>query len=167
VSRDARAPDATLGSTVRGMTGTPTGRMSVMAAARRCGIHPQTIYSRLRAKWPVRRLLEQPRPSGVFISEFNTTHGMSHHAAYKVWCGMIQRCRNPNNIKFDDYGGRGIRVCPAWKRFESFWRDMGPSYRRGLSIDRRNNNRGYNKANCRWTTRKVQQANRRNSKTSA
>lgn len=70
---------------------------------------------------------------------------------------MKQRCCNPRNKQFADYGGRGIRVCKRWDKFENFLADMGerPS---SLSLDRKNNDGNYSKRNCRWAT-PTEQAN--------
>lgn len=89
------------------------------------------------------------------------THGMTKHPAYAVWRSMIDRCRLPSHQAWANYGGRGIRVCERWATFENFWADMGPSYRPGLSLDRRDNNEGYSPENCRWVGRKVQSRNKR------
>lgn len=75
---------------------------------------------------------------------------------------MIQRCTNPRNKSYADYGGRGITVCAEWMKFEGFIADMGDKPR-GMMIDRIDNSRGYFKGNCRWATRMVQNNNRRNS----
>lgn len=66
---------------------------------------------------------------------------------------MIQRCGNPNNSRYKDYGGRGIQVCEAWHDFKNFFADMGlrPD---GLSIDRKDNDGNYEPDNCRWSTPK-------------
>ncbi len=71
---------------------------------------------------------------------------------YNTWAGMLRRCNNPKNPKYQDYGGRGIFVCERWLKFESFLEDMGIS-EPGMELDRRCNNSGYFKENCRWVTR--------------
>lgn len=90
------------------------------------------------------------------------THGMSRHPAYFVWRSMVDRCTLPTHQAWRNYGGRGITVCDEWREsFEAFWRDMGPTYSRGLELDRRDNEAGYTAANCRWVPRRVQANNRR------
>lgn len=80
--------------------------------------------------------------------------------AYGVWQTMLQRCRNPRNHKWNDYGGRGISVCERWNEFANFLQDMGePPI--GLSIDRVDNDGNYEPGNCRWATSQQQAANRR------
>lgn len=73
---------------------------------------------------------------------------------------MIQRCGNPNNSRYKDYGGRGIQVCEAWHDFKNFFADMGlrPD---GLSIDRKDNDGNYEPDNCRWSTPREQRNNSR------
>jgi hypothetical protein len=87
-------------------------------------------------------------------------HGMSHTPAYSSWEGMVQRCNNPNNKKYRDYSGRGIKVCEAWKDFRVFFADMGPRPD-GLTLDRINNNGNYEPGNCRWATYHEQRINSR------
>lgn len=88
-------------------------------------------------------------------------HGMSGLPEYKTWCRMIQRCLNPNNPVYKDYGGRGIQVCDRWRQFENFYADMGPRPSPAHSIDRIDNDGGYAPGNCRWAEPHVQQANKR------
>ncbi|WP_439606849.1 hypothetical protein [Hydrogenophaga sp.] len=88
------------------------------------------------------------------------THGGRRTPLYEVWTQMIQRCENPNNKRFADWGGRGIKVCERWHDFAAFRSDMGDPPR-GHSIDRRNNDGHYEPGNCRWATPKQQAANKR------
>ena len=74
---------------------------------------------------------------------------------------MHRRTSNPDDAGYHNYGGRGIRVCERWSSLETFIVDMGPSYRKGLSIDRIDNNGNYEPDNCHWVTQVVQMRNRR------
>lgn len=98
-------------------------------------------------------------------SQRATTHGMCRDGSlppeYHSWSNMIQRCTNPNNPKYDDYGGRGITVCARWvDSFESFLEDMGEKPE-GYSVERINNNGNYEPGNCRWATQAEQVINSR------
>lgn len=79
---------------------------------------------------------------------------------YTSWRSMIQRCTNPNNEQYVNYGERGIKVCERWLKFENFLEDMGKRPP-GCTIDRIDNDQGYSQKNCQWATSEQQQRNRR------
>jgi hypothetical protein len=81
--------------------------------------------------------------------------------AYQAWYKMIQRCYNSSEEAYKNYGGRGIVVCKRWHNFLNFLNDMGCPSDRSLSLDRKNNNKGYSKSNCCWSTISVQNRNKR------
>jgi hypothetical protein len=90
------------------------------------------------------------------------THGASKSRLYRVWMAMKQRCELQTAKSFPIYGGRGLTVCDAWMTFEGFYADMGdPPFPRA-TLDRIDNNRGYEPGNVRWATSKENNRNRRN-----
>lgn len=90
-----------------------------------------------------------------------TKHGLSGHPLYRVWHNMLQRCTNPGDPAYRNYGARSISVCQRWLSVKNFISDMEPSYRPGLEIDREDNNGNYEPGNCRWVTIGTQNRNRR------
>ena len=87
-------------------------------------------------------------------------HGHYNSPTYKSWSGMIQRCTNQKNLRYRDYGGRGITVCERWRNFKKFLEDMGERPA-GLTLDRIDNDKGYFLDNCKWATYFEQCHNRR------
>lgn len=94
-------------------------------------------------------------------SEKISTHGESRTRLYRIWKSMRNRCANPNSTGFEIYGGKGITVCPEWSSYEAFreWA-LSNGYSSDLSIDRIENNLGYEPGNCRWATKQTQSENR-------
>lgn len=93
----------------------------------------------------------------------NITHNQTGTRLYRIWVSMHQRCRNPKNIAYKNYGGKGISVCDEWIEFVAFsdWA-LSHGYADNLTLDRIDCEDGYSPNNCRWATMKVQQNNRRN-----
>jgi len=108
-----------------------------------------------------------------WISESETTHGLSKHKVYLVWQAMKQRCLNPNSSHYSDYGARGISIFPEWAEdFKAFFDYVTqlPSYpgeenlgkcKGCLTLDRINNDGNYEPGNLRWATAAEQRANQR------
>jgi hypothetical protein len=89
-------------------------------------------------------------------------HGMTRHPAYNSWRGMLERCSRPEYKQWKDYGGRGITVCDRWKNsFMAFWEDMGTTWAKGLTIERKDTDKNYEPDNCIWETRAEQFRNTR------
>jgi hypothetical protein len=92
-------------------------------------------------------------------------HGFCKHPLYRVWSGMLKRCGNPRCLSHKNYGGRGIKVGKYWKDAGTFIRwALSHGWERGLQLERRNNDKGYNPNNCYFTTSKRQNNNRRDNR---
>ena len=154
---------------IRDLTGMVFGKLTVVCFLSRskwstwwkckceCGVFVATSTSTLTSGKKVR--------CGVCYRSQTTTHGQAPAGGptkeYMIWCTMIQRCTNPKCKYFKDYGGRGIYVCWRWMQsFQNFYDDMGPKPR-GRSLDRKDNDAGYSKGNCRWATASEQARNKR------
>jgi hypothetical protein len=79
------------------------------------------------------------------------------HKMYTVWRGIVQRCYNKNHMAYRLYGQRGILMDDEWRHSPNkFYDDMYPSYIKGYTLDRIDNNKGYSKSNCKWSTQSEQ-----------
>lgn len=100
------------------------------------------------------------RSCGCRFNKRSTTHGLHGTRTYKVWGAMKDRCSNPNNKAYRHYGGRGIKVCERWMKFENFLADMG-EVPEGMSIERVDVNGDYCPDNCVWLPLAKQNKNTR------
>ena len=157
-------------------TGKRFGRLTVISLAGK-NLHGQT-------KWLLKCDCgkEITKPSFYFVNGHTTSCGCYHKEVvnrprthgycrdgktveYKTWVGIKKRCYNQNNKDYHHYGGRGIVMCPRWlESFENFLADMGLRPHSKLSIERVDNEKGYEPGNCIWATQKVQRRNSRNVK---
>lgn len=91
-----------------------------------------------------------------------TLGGLSDTVEYRTWEEAKRRCENRNFPQYGDYGGRGIRMCREWRsNFLLFYEALGPRPSNKHSLERINNDKGYEPGNCRWATKDVQDNNKR------
>lgn len=100
------------------------------------------------------------------MSKKSTTHGDTRGGVntkeFRAWMAIINRCTKPTDNAYHHYGGRGITVCYTWlNSYESFLSDIGRAPTPKHSVERKDNNKGYDKDNCVWATHKEQCRNRR------
>lgn len=94
-----------------------------------------------------------------------TEYELNRGRIYHIWARMKERCYNPQDKSYCDYGGRGIVICEEWMFFDNFyWWAINHGYKPNLSIDRKDVNDIYKPDNCRWVSRKVQSNNKRNNR---
>lgn len=92
--------------------------------------------------------------------QFAPKHGLKKHPLYNKWCSMRERCNNPHNGSYHRYGGKGITVCEEWNDFEAFYEwSIENGWKKGLTIDRIDNAKGYSPDNCRYVSHKEQNRN--------
>lgn len=88
---------------------------------------------------------------------------MKRSREHQCWLNMKDRCLNPDNKRYANYGGRGITICQRWlDSFEAFLVDMGPSH--GLTIERKDVNGNYEPTNCIWLPSRLQALNKTNNR---
>ena len=90
-------------------------------------------------------------------------HGKAKTPIHNIWILMRRRCEKRSDQAFPNYGGRGIRVCERWQKFENFYADMGDPPP-GMWLDRIENDGNYEPGNCQWSSPKEQQRNRTNNR---
>ncbi len=101
------------------------------------------------------------RSCGCLTLEAVTKHGESFTPTNNIYRNMLQRCYNLNATNYPRYGGRGVTVCDRWREsYSNFREDMGERPE-GLSLERKDNDKGYSPDNCRWATAKEQARNTR------
>lgn len=128
-----------------------TGRHYYWVCQCSCGNTTKVIYSNLKSGSVV--------SCGCHNKEKARKHGGYKHPLYAIWNSMMQRCYNPKNKSYLNYGGRGIDVCDRWHDFNAFVADMKLKPK-GKSMDRINNDLGYSPENCRWADTLMQANNK-------
>lgn len=88
-------------------------------------------------------------------------HGDTHSPLYKKWRTMRLRIYYPETNGYENYGGRGIKICERWSSYLNFKEDMGPTFQVGLTLDRIDPDKDYCKENCKWATKDEQQRSKR------
>lgn len=99
---------------------------------------------------------------GCLKRRLPTYHGQRGTPIYTSWDCMVQRCCNPKAASYRNYGGRGIRICSAWREFKEFYQwAIVNGWAEGLELDRVDNNGNYEPSNCRWVTPAENNLNKR------
>lgn len=153
------------------LIGEKFGRLVVTSKSKDCGRDIKWVCKCLCGE--IRKIYAgnlksgKTRSCGCFNIESHTTHGYNKGKVaqeYKIWASMIQRCHNPNDKSYKNYGKRGIIVCDAWRAsFLDFIEHVGKRPHCKLSLDRVNNDGNYEPGNVKWSTRTEQMLNTRRS----
>lgn len=159
---------------------TPTPKIGTLKAGQKHGMLTAIAFVRRNSdcrpvwKWlcdcgktheaNAKNVLKGKQRSCGCLHDGRPSHGLSKTPEYRIWGEMIQRCTNPDNKNFVNYGGRGIKVCERWRSFASFYEDIGPRPSPSLTIERVDNNGWYCKENCKWSTRIENASNTRSNR---
>lgn len=106
-------------------------------------------------------VLKDGRSKSCGCANKGKLNGESYSREYRIWKGMLARCNNKNATSYENYGGRGIKVCERWLDYKAFLEDMGRAPSKDHTLDREKNDLDYCKDNCRWATWSEQNSNRR------
>jgi len=99
---------------------------------------------------------------GCITKDRMSNHGLYKKKEFKVWSGILNRCNNKTHKSYENYGGRGIKVCDRWANsFSEFIKDMGFRPGKNFDIDRIDNDGDYEPKNCRWVRRSSNLQNKR------
>ena len=120
-----------------------------------CGKHWEVVMARVKCG--------DTKSCGCLRGEL---HGLKGHKLYETWRQMVQRCTNSKHKNYKNYGGRGIIICEEWLDIKKFiaWAESTHPNIEGYTLDRIDNDKGYNPDNCRWADRTTQAVNQRISK---
>ncbi len=138
-----------------------TTKRSYLRCVCRCGVHVSVYRSNL--------ISGSTTSCGCLFREVSkdthTLHGYSHLPEYSIWIKIKHRCLNTKSSTYPTYGGRGITLCARWKNsFPMFLSDMGPRPTTKHQIERKDNDKGYYRSNCKWATCTEQSRNRRSTR---
>jgi len=158
-----------LGETVmmpfRDLTGNRYGRLVVVEPIRLSSTETKFVCKcdcgTVTTVWRQSLVQGHTNSCGCLSREAHTKHGGSWRPEYKVWKALRRRCLCSTDKQYHDYGGRGIKVCQAWDDFSVFFNDVGPRPSAAHSIDRIDNEKGYEPGNVRWATHQQQNSNTR------
>lgn len=102
------------------------------------------------------------REQATAMGAAGRTHGMTASSEYRIWRGAVKRCHDPDCPAYRNYGARGIHVAQEWRtNFKAFFDHIGPRPSSDYTLDRIDNDRGYEPGNVRWATYETQGNNRR------
>lgn len=143
------------------------GRLTVLAVGQKPNTYRYYAICRCECGSPPKKVRFDSLLDGGVVScgcyqlERSTTHGLHSSPHYKRWINMLLRCNDPDNQAYENYGGRGIKVCKDWHTLERFVEQLPDGYFVGAEMDRIDNDGHYEPGNVRWVTRQVNTTNRR------